>query len=457
MRILVCGAGRVGSGIAKALARDGADVSAIDVSPELIQDLTETTDVLGVVGHASYPDVLAEAGAREAELIIAVTASDEVNIVAVQVARHLFDVPIGIARVRGSGFHTVTWSDVFSRDHLHVDVAISPEREVAQHVVQRLHNPGAFETVSFADGKIECVGAEVTEEASLVATPFDQLSDLFPDLHARIVAISRTGRLFTPDPTDQIEPHDRVYFVSERTHVGRMLELMGHTEQEARKILVIGGGNIGLATAQLLEARRGFKVRMIEATREQAEKAAEALNRSVVLHGSGLERSILREAGVDEIETVLALTNSDEVNLISAALARREGAERAMALITNRDYRALAGDLNINAYVDPQEITVSSVLRHVRKGRIKSLVSIEDGAAEVIEAVALKTSPLANESFSTVETKPGIALGSIMRKGEILNLSRDGTIQAGDHVILLALKDRVRDVERMFRVSAEYF
>ncbi len=457
MKVVISGAGRVGGTIARELAREGNAVCVIDQSAELAQALSETADVQAITGHGAYPAVLARAGARDADMLIAVTGSDEVNMVAAQIARTVFEVPLTVARIRRGGYLEAPWSDLFNRHNLSIDVIISPEFEVAKHVVRRLRNPGATEAFAFADGRAELVGVRLVSDTPAVATPLEQLIELFPDLRMRVVGVVREGRVFTPALSDQLAVGDLVYFVADTEHVRRTLELMGHSEAEARRIVIVGAGNIGLAVAQSLEAQPGFRLKLIEADKAQAESAAETLRRTLVLHGDGLDRNLLREAGVFEAETALALTNSDEVNILTSVLALTEGAARSIALVTKRDYQGVVDRLGLDAFIDPREVTVSSILQHVRKGRIKSLFSIEDGAAEVIEAVALDTSPLTGKALGHVERPNGVSIGAVVRNDAFHTPDPELVIQAGDRVIVLAERGRIREVERLFRVSLQYF
>ena len=458
MRIIVCGAGRVGFGIARALTRENNDVVVIDQSPELVQRVSEQLDVRAVLGHGSHPDVLEKAGARDAEMLIAVTFADEVNMVACQVAHTLFDVPMKIARVRSQSYLRPAWSNLFGRDHLPIDVMISPEKEVAQSVLRRLEVPGAFNRIDFANGLVQVVGTHLGEECPVVNTPLGQLSELFPGLRAVVVGIVRNGRTFVPSSTDQMQVGDDIFFVADRDYVGRTLELMGHEETAARRVIIIGGGNIGISVAESLEeTTSSVRVKIIEAKKSRAEQAADELNRSVVLHGDGLDQVLLREAGVQETETVVALTNDDEVNILSGVIAKREGAKRVLALINNPVYGPLIDSLGIDAFIDPRAITVSKILQHVRRGRIRGLHAVQGGTAEAIEAEALETSPLVGQPLRDLNLPNGMIIGAVVRQDVVHMPSGSFEIHPGDKVVLFAQADAVKKVEQLFRVSLEFF
>ncbi len=457
MRVIICGAGRVGVGIARRLARENNDVTVIDQSKELIRSVAERLDVRGVVGNGAYPETLEEAGAREADMIIAVTYSDEVNMVACQIAHSLFNVPTKIARIRAQNYLDPRYSDLFSRNNLPIDVVISPEREVSEAIMQRMSTPGAFEIKSFVDGRVWAVGVKLGENCPIVNTPLRQVAELFPDLKITITAIRRNAKMWRAHADDQLEGGDEVYFVSDRQDVTRALEIMGEAARQARRVIIIGGGNIGLYVAQGLEKLGSMKIRLIERNRKRAEFIAEALERTIVLQGDGLDRAILREAGAAEAETVVAVTDNDQVNVLASVVAKREGARRSMALINDPDYGAVSEAVGVDRFVDPRATTVSTILQHIRRGRIKGVYSISDGAAELVDAVALETSPLVNKPLRDAELPEGVMIGAVYRKGEVLMPSGDTVIAPDDRIVLLSMRENVKDVEQMFRVSIEYF
>ncbi len=457
MRIIICGAGRVGVGIARRLAAEGNDVTIIDQSKDLVRSVTERLDVRGLIGNGAHPEVLAEAGAREADMVIAVTYSDEVNMIACQIAHTLFNVPTKVARIRSSGYLDAQYSDLFARDRLPIDVIISPEREVSEAIMQRMATPGAFETKSFIDGKVLAVGVKLKDDCPILNAPLRQVAELFPDLKITIVAIIRGGRIWRVHADDQLYAGDTIYFIADRNDVARALDIMGQAERQARRVIIIGGGNIGLYVATGLEKLGAMKIRLIERERARAEKIAEELERTIVLQGDGLDRALLHEAGVEETETVVAVTNNDQVNILACVVAKREGARRSMVLINEQDYGPIAESVGIDRFVDPSSTTISTILQHVRRGRIKGVFSLYDGEAELIDAIALETSPLVNKPLSEAELPEGVMIGAIYRDGKVSMPNSETVIKPGDRVVLMALKDYVKDVEQMFRVSIDYF
>jgi len=395
MKVIVCGAGQVGFGIAERLSREQNDVTVLDSSEELIQSITDLLDVRGIVGHASHPDDLERAGGSEADMLIAATFTDEVNMMACQVAHSLFEIPTKIARVRAQSYLQPKWRNLFSRDNMPIDVVISPEIATGEMVLRRLALPGAFETLHFIDGIVSVVGVTCEEDCPIVDTPLRQLTELFPDLTAVVVGISRDGKIFVPHGGDHMQVGDEIYFAAAHDKVVRTLKIFGHEEKRARRIVIAGGGNVGLYVAQKLEKQEaGIRLKIIESDRQRAISIADELERSIILHGSALDQDLLHEAGVGETEEFIALTNDDQVNILASIMAKRGGAERVTSLINNTDYDALVKSLGVDATINPKATTVSSILRHVRRGRIRGVHTVMDGAAEVIEAEALATSPL---------------------------------------------------------------
>ncbi len=458
MKVVICGAGQVGFGIAERLAAEGNDVGIIDNSPRLIQSITESLDVRGFVGHGAHPDILAQAGAEQADMIVAVTLHDEVNMTACQVAHSLFNVPTKVARVRAQAYLQPHWQDLFSREHLPIDVIISPEVEVGEMILRRLALPGAYDTVNFADNRVVVAGVHCDENCPVVDTPLRQLTELFPDLNATVIGIQRGDGFFVPTGTDAILTGDVAYFAAERSQVRRTLGIFGHEEVEASRVVIAGGGSIGFFVARKLEAlQRNARIKIIESSRDRAIAIADGLRRTVVLHGSALDEEILREADIADADTIISVTNSDEINILACVMAQRLGAARSLCLINSRGYPDLTRSLGISAYVNPRQITVSKILHHVRRGRIRGVHSIQNGAAEIIEAEALETSPLVGKPLRELTILRGARIGAIYRDGKVIMPRGDTQIQPHDRVVMSAVADELRKVEQMFRVSLDFF
>ncbi|HEX7006252.1 MAG TPA: Trk system potassium transporter TrkA, partial [Alphaproteobacteria bacterium] len=393
MKVIVCGAGQVGYNIARHLATENNQVTVIDQSRELVRRVTDTLDVRGIAGFASHPDVLEQAGAADADMLIAVTYADEVNMIACQVAHSLFSLPTKIARVRAQSYLRPIWADLFSRDHLPIDVIISPEIEVARAIGNRLQAPGAFEMIPLAGGKVRLIGVRITERCPIINTPLRQLTTLFPDLHLTVVGIIRDDRTIVPTPADQMLIGDEVYFVAETSHVGRSMAAFGHDEPEAHRIVIVGAGNIGLFLAKELESSQPqLNIKMIELSKERAERAAQELSRTVVVNGDALDLEILDEVNIQATDSIVTVSNDDEVNILSSLLAKRSGCRGAMTLVNNSTYEQLITTLGVDVVINPRAITVSTILQHIRRGRILSVHALREGVGEVIEAEALDTS-----------------------------------------------------------------
>jgi trk system potassium uptake protein TrkA len=458
MKIIICGAGQVGFNIAKQLANQQNDVTVIDNSASLIRKVSESLDVQAIEGYASDPDVLERANASDADMVVAVTQSDEVNMIACQVAHSLFNVPTKIARVRNRSYLKPIWSDLFSRDHLPIDMIISPEAEVAKSIAHRLAVPGTFEMLPFVDGKVSVIGIRLGENCPVVDTPLRQLNELFPDLNITIMAIFRGTKIIMPDADDQMQVGDSIYFAADKTHVPRAMAIYGHDEKEARRLIIIGGGNVGLFLASELETHDpSLNVKIIEQDPARAEFVASQLKNTVVIIGDGLDSDILKEANAGATETVISVTNEDEVNILSSLLAKRLGALRAITLVNNRIFTALMSSLGIDVYVNPRETTVSNILQRIRRGRIRGLHSIRDGAAEILDAEALETSPLIGIPIKNMKLPRGVMISAICRGDEVIMPRGNTEFKEGDRVIMLVLADDVKKVEQLFSVRLEYF
>lgn len=457
MKIIICGAGRVGHGIATRLANENNTVTVVDVSPELIRQITTELDVRGFVGHGSHPDVLKRAGAESADMIIAVTYSDEVNMTSCQVAHSLFNVPTKIARVRAQSYLKSEWNDLYSRDNLPIDIIISPEIEIGKAILRRLNRPGALDVVPFAEGRVQLIGVRILEDCPIINMPIRQLPDLFTGLHAAIVGVRREGELFAPSQDDPLDVGDEAYFVTRSEHSNRLLEIIGTNDEKARHVVIIGGGNIGAYVAKELERVSGVRARVIELDKDRSEFIAEHLKKTVILNGDAMDARLQEEAGVGNAEMVLSLTNDDKTNILASVLAKKLGASQSGSLINSPSMQEMRTELGIDMVIDPRSSTVSSILRHVRRGRIIDVFTIEDGGAEVIEGEVLDTSPLAGKTLREAEIADGIAVGAIVRAGNVLFPDMDVPIKQGDHIILLAEKSAFKQVEQLFRVGMEYF
>jgi trk system potassium uptake protein len=456
MNVIICGAGQVGFSIARYLAGEGNDVTVIDQDPQLIGKINESLDVQAMVGNASLPSMLDAANAGDADMIIAVTYADEVNMVACQVAHSLFNVPTKIARIRQQSFLDPLWADLFSRDHMPIDVIISPEVEVANAIARRLLVPGAFDMIPLADDKVRVIGVRCTEDCPVVHTPLRQLTELLPDLSVVVVGIVRDGEAYIPSARDQMLPGDEVYFVSDTNHVARAMEIFGHEESEAHRLVIVGGGNIGMNLAKTIEMQPGVTARVIELDKERARKIAEALPDTNVIQGDALDEDILTEANIASADMIVAVTNDDETNVLGALLAKQYGVERAIALVNRDTYSSLVTKLGIDILVNPRAITVSQILHHIRRGRIRAVYSLREDFGEIIEAEVLETSPLVGTTLRDRKLPRGVIIGAIVRNGEVLIPRGETDIRIKDRVVLLASSGTIRAVEKLFAVRLEF-
>ncbi|MGO4907897.1 Trk system potassium transporter TrkA [Pseudorhodobacter sp. W20_MBD10_FR17] len=458
MKVIICGAGQVGWQIARHLSGENNDVTVVDFNADLVRRATDTLDVQGIVGFASYPDVLARAGARDADMIIAATHSDEVNMVTCQVAHSVFSIPRKIARLRSQSYLDAIYADLYRRDHLPIDVVISPEREVAEAALQRLAAPATFDTESFMGGKAQLLGIVLDEDCPVLNTPLRQLSELFSTLRAIVVGVRRDERLFAPDPNDQLFGGDRIYVFAHTEDLNRTLEIFGKTTRKQERIVIVGGGNVGLGVARALEARTDrMRAKIIEKDRARAEKAADGLERTIVLNGDGMDMDILLEAGIDRADAVLAVTDDDKTNLLVAVRAKQAGCPMAIALVNDPTLVPLMGALDIDAFINPRATTVSSILRHIRHGRVKAIYSIGDAEAELIEAQVLSTSPLSGKLIRDIAFPEGVLVGAVMKGDKVMKPNGDLRVEEGDVIALFAMTKDVPEVERLLQVSVDFF
>jgi trk system potassium uptake protein len=458
MKVIICGAGQVGWQIASHLAGERNEVTIVDFNPELVRRATDTLDVRGIAGFASYPDVLEKAGAKDADMIIAATQSDEINMVTCQVAHSVFGVPRKIARLRAQSYLDAIYSDLYRRDHLPIDVVISPEREVAEAALQRLAAPATFDTESFMKGRVQLLGLALDDDCPVLNTPLRQLNELFSTLRAIVVGVRRQGRLFAPEPEDQLFVGDQIYVFSHSEDMNRTLDIFGKTTHKQERIVIIGGGHVGLGVARALETRtEKLRVKVIEKNRAIAENAADHLQRTIVLNGDGLDMDILLEAGIDRADAILAVTDDDKTNLLVAVRAKAAGCQMAIALVNDPSLVSLMGPLNIDAYINPRATTVSSILRHIRHGRVRAIYSIGNTEAEVIEAQVLSTSPLAGQIIRDIPFPEGVLVGAVLKGDKVLKPHGDLRMEDGDVILLFALTKDVAEVERLLQVSVDFF
>ena len=462
MNIIICGAGRVGFTIAKILSEQGHSITVIDQSSEDIQKIDETLDVKSIVGKATYPSILEKANASEADMIIAVTRNDEINMLICQIAFSIFNVQKKIARIRSQDYLNPKFTKVYNKENLPIDVIISPEIEIAKSLQRKLEAPGALDNVPFADNKIRLLEILINEKCPLINIKLNALTKKFPKLDANIMGVVREDKFIMLKKTDEVIQGDKAYVVINASQMKETLLAFGHNEKISNKILIIGGGNIGFNLAKNLEdSFDSARVKIIEKNKERAEFIASELNNTIVIHGDALDEEVLMEANLDEVQTVLALTNDDEDNLMVSVLVEKftkdksdVNEKRTMALINKPNYALLQSSLKIDDFIDPRMNTVSSILKHVHKGTVENAYSILNGEYEVIEAEIIESSELINKELKNSNLPDEIRIAAVLRGKEVIIPRSDFIFKKEDKIVLLAKKDFLHVVENMFRISS---
>ena len=456
MNIIICGAGRVGYTIAKLLSEQDHSVTVIDQSSEDIQKINDDLDVKSIVGKATYPSVLERANAEDADMIIAVTRNDEINMLICQIAFSIFKIGKKIARIRSQDYLNPKFSLVYNKENLPIDVIISPEVEIAKSIQRKLEAPGAIDNVPFADNKIRLLEIDVNEKCPLINIELNKITKKFPKLEANILGVVREEKFIILKKNDILKLNDKAYVIINSSQMQLTLDAFGHNEKISNKFLIIGGGNIGFNLAKNLEnSLDSARIKIIEKNKERAEFIANELNNSLVINGNGLEEDVLKEANIDDSETVLALTNDDEDNLMVSVLVEKFSKDkRTMALINKPNYSILQSSLKIDDLIDPRMNTVSSILKHVHKGTIETAYTISNGDYEVIEAEIIDSSELINKELKNSNLPENIRIGAILRKNDIIIPSSKFIFKKKDIVVFLAKRDQLPIVENLFRISS---
>ena len=456
MNIIICGAGKVGFSISKQLSTQGHSVTVVDQASEDIKRINDTQDVKGVVGRATLPSVLESAGAEEADMIIAVTRNDETNMVICQLASSLFNISKKIARIRTKDFLEGKWSKLYNKSNIPIDVIISPELEVAKSLFRRLEAPGALDNVPFANDKVKMLEISIEKNCPIIGIPLKKLTEKFPDFKANILGALRKDEFIFLKKNDKLLEGDNVYVVVSSDQLNQILKAFGHEEKTSNKILIIGGGNIGLNLAKMLEANfEGARIKIIEKNKERAEEIATELSSTMVINGDALDEEILKEANLEDSETVLALTNDDENNIMACVIAEKSGSKkRTIAIVNKSNYSLLQSSLNIDDLVDPRMTTVSRIMEHVHKGTIGTVYSLLDGEYEFIEAKILEKSELLNKKIKDSNLPEHIRIGAIVRKEKVIIPKSDFIFEKDDLVVFISKREHLKEVESIFSVSS---
>lgn len=457
MKILILGAGQVGSSVASNLASEANDITLVDTQGDLLDDLRDRLDIQTVVGPASHPEILEQAGVEDADMLIAVTNSDETNMVACQVAHTLYHTPTKIARVRSASY--LKHRELFGGDAVPVDVLISPEQIISSYVHRLIEYPGALQVLDFADGKVQLVGIRAYYGGPLVGHAISTLRDHMPGTDSRVAAIYRRGKGMVPTGDRVIEADDEVFFIAARKDIRKVMSELRGVDKPFRRIMLAGGGNIGKRLAASLEKR--YQVKLLERDSARAKYLSEALNASIVLLGDSSDEDIMLEENIDQMDVFCALTNDDEANILSSMLAKRLGAGKVMSLINRPAYVDLMeSHESIDVAISPQQVTIGALLTHVRRGDVVAVHALRRGAAEAIEAIAhgdSKTSKVVGRQIDQVHLPEGATIGAIVRGDEVMMAHHDIVIEAEDHLIMFLLdKHKISAVEKLFQVSVTF-
>jgi len=456
MKIIILGAGQVGGSLALSLANENNDITLVDTDPVVLQDIQDRADLRTIVGEASHPSVLSQAGAKDADMIIALTNSDETNMVACQVAYTLFHTPTKIARIRAVEY--LSYSDLFVQEALPVDVLISPEHLISQYIQRLIEHPGSLQVLDFAEGNIKLLAMRAESEGPLIGKRLHDIWEAMPETEAKVVAIYRNNDPIELNEDAEIQAEDEVFFLASSKNAVALTKQLRATEKPYKRILLAGGGNIGLHLAESLESK--YSVKIIERYHDRANYLSEELDKTIVLQGDAADQDMLLEENIENMDVFCALTNDDEANILSAMLTKRLGANKVMSLINRPSYVDLVESGMIDIAISPQQVTLGTLLAHVRKGDIVAVHSLRRGAAEAIEAVAhgdKKTSKVVGRSIEQINLPNGAMIGAISRGEEVMMAEEDIIIESEDHVIIfLADKSAVKDIEKLFQVSATF-
>ena len=458
MKIIILGAGQVGGTLAEHLASEANDITVVDTDGERLRDLGDRLDIRTVQGRASLPNVLRQAGADDADMLVAVTNSDETNMVACQVAYTLFHTPTKIARVREAAYLT-RGEELFDNDAIPVDVLISPEQVVTNYIKRLIEHPGALQVIDFAEGKAQLVAVKAYYGGPLIGQQLRQLREHMPNVDTRVAAIFRRDRPITPRGDTIIEADDEVFFIAAKANIRAVMSERRRLDESYKRIVIAGGGQIGERLAEAIQSR--YQVKIIEMSPARCRYLSDTLDSTVVLQGSASDRDLMLEENIADADVFLALTNDDEANIMSSLLAKRLGAKKVMTIINNPAYVDLIQGGEIDIAISPQLATIGTLLAHVRRGDIVSVHSLRRGAAEAIEAIAhgdSKSSKVIGRSIGEINLPPGTTIGAIIRDEEVLIAHDSTVINAGDHVILFLVdKKHIRDVEKLFHVGLSFF
>ncbi len=458
MKIIILGAGQVGSSIAEILAAEANDVTIVDHDPLVLRRLQDRLDVRTVEGQASWPAILEQAGAADTDMILAVTSSDETNMVACQIAFTLFQTPTKIARIRSADY--LDRPEIFMQEAIPIDVIISPEQIITEQILRLIEHPGALQVLDFANGKVQLVAIRAYYGGPLVGQELRALREHMPKIDTRVAAIYRRDRAIFPEGHTVIESDDEIFFIAASEHIRAVMSELRRLDKPVRRIMLAGAGNIGQRLAMELEKNKRYTVKLVDHNLKRATRVSEMLGRTVVLHGDAADAELLQSENIEDMDVYCALTNDDEANILSAMLAKRLGARRVMALVNRTAYVDLIESDVLDIAFSPKQATIGSLLTHIRRGDVVAVHSLRRGAAEAIEAVAhgdRYSSKVVGRRIEEIKLPPGTNIGAIVRRGEVLIAHHDVVIEPEDHVILFVVDKRhIPEVERLFQVGVTF-
>jgi len=456
MKSIICGAGVVGQSIAESLSKEGLEVTVIDESSEAIKKISDTLDVKTIIGAVGTPSILESAGAKDCDILIAVTKSDETNMIACQIGYSLFNVPTKIARIRHQDYLKKEWSNLYNKENLPIDFIISPENEVAQAIYRRLHAPGAIDMLELADNKLKLIGLKCEELCPILNISIRDLSKTYHNVLSNILLIIRDDKKFVVNSKSTLEKNDIVYFVVDNEHFHEAMKAFGHEETESQRVIIVGGGNIGYSLSKRIEEDKNVSTKLIEFDKNRSNFLASNLKLVTVINGDALESKILEEVNISDTDNFIAVTDDDEVNILSSLLAKRAGAQNCMTLVNNSSYTSLLNNIGIDITIDPRLITISTILEKVRSGKIRSIYTVGDGFGEVIEAEILSNSAFANKKLSEMSLPKNIRVGAILRNGKIIIPNSESIFEINDDVVFFSETSCIKKLEKLLSNRVEY-
>ena len=456
MKSIICGAGVVGQSIAESLSKEDLEVTVIDESSEAIKKISDTLDVKTIIGAVSSPSILNLAGAKECDILIAVTKSDETNMIACQIGYSLFNIPTKIARIRQQDYLKDEWANLYNKENLPIDFIISPENEVAEAIYRRLHAPGSIDMLELADNRLKLIGLKCEEDCPILNISLRKLSETYSEVLSNILFIIRQEKKFVVDSKSTLEKNDIVYFVVDNAHFHEAMKAFGHEETESQNVVIVGGGNIGFALSKRIdEEDKNVSTKLIEFNKNRSKFLANNLQSVTVINGDALESNILEEVDISNTGNFIAITNDDEVNILASLLAKRAGAQNCMTLVNNSSYASLLNNIGIDITIDPRLITISTILEKVRSGKIRSIYTLGDGFGELIEAEILPNSDFVSKKLKDMDLPKNIRVGAILRNKKIIIPNSETIFEVNDDVVFFSETSCIKKLEKLLSTVSQ--